>query len=376
LVLLPLVFTQEENDRQRQMSLFTVVNFPNDECTTKSSATTKGVCFTNTECVDKGGLVDGNCAAGFGVCCHFKQDTCGSSFTQNCTYLQNPSYPATYTSTSSCSYSVTPMSNDICQFRLDFNTFDITDVTTIGGTHLAGTCTDQFTMTGPTGRNPDTLCGTLTGHHVYVENGRSTSATTFAFTQSTAGTWNIKVSQIECTSHAKAPIDCNQYLTGVSGTITSYNWPQFQLQSTNVLYCIRREDGMCGISYAPDTPVTNPSTFNIGGFGKAVALTGAVIAQDSTHSGGFITFQEYTSSAKQTFIIAGDHFGDFDATSDTVGSTSTQAVKTIFDNMFRLRHTVFGAAAITAPAIGFKLRYTQVPCGQRAVQTTDKLAGA
>ena len=48
---------------------------------------------------------------------------------------------------------------DICQFRLDFNSFDITDVAT------TGVCTDKFSMTGPSGRNPSTLCGTLTGLH-------------------------------------------------------------------------------------------------------------------------------------------------------------------------------------------------------------------
>lgn len=30
-----------------------------------------GTCFTTTECTEKGGSTDGNCAAGFGVCCVF-----------------------------------------------------------------------------------------------------------------------------------------------------------------------------------------------------------------------------------------------------------------------------------------------------------------
>ena len=46
----------------------------------------------------------------------------------------------------------------ICQLRLDFDNFDITETTT-------GTCTDSLTMAGPTGRNPFDLCGTLTGMH-------------------------------------------------------------------------------------------------------------------------------------------------------------------------------------------------------------------
>ena len=46
----------------------------------------------------------------------------------------------------------------ICQLRLDFDNFDITDAAT-------GICTDSFTAAGPTGRNPMDLCGTLTGMH-------------------------------------------------------------------------------------------------------------------------------------------------------------------------------------------------------------------
>ena len=47
---------------------------------------------------------------------------------------------------------------DICQIRLDFDNFDITETT-------AGVCTDSFGISGPSGRNPLDLCGTLTGAH-------------------------------------------------------------------------------------------------------------------------------------------------------------------------------------------------------------------
>ena len=42
--------------------------------------------------------------------------------------------------------------------RLDFDNFDITETT-------AGVCTDSLVITGPTGRNPMDLCGTLTDMH-------------------------------------------------------------------------------------------------------------------------------------------------------------------------------------------------------------------
>ena len=48
--------------------------------------------------------------------------------------------------------------SDICQLRLDFDNFDITETT-------AGVCTDSFGTTTPAGQPPLDLCGTLTGSH-------------------------------------------------------------------------------------------------------------------------------------------------------------------------------------------------------------------
>ncbi len=42
----------------------------------------RGTCMTTNECDDNGGTSDGNCAAGFGVCCMFTS-TCSSSSTTN-----------------------------------------------------------------------------------------------------------------------------------------------------------------------------------------------------------------------------------------------------------------------------------------------------
>ena len=45
-------------------SLFSIVQFQNDECTSVSSSTTLGTCFTSSECSAKSGTASGNCAAG------------------------------------------------------------------------------------------------------------------------------------------------------------------------------------------------------------------------------------------------------------------------------------------------------------------------
>ena len=52
-------------------SLFSIVQFPNQQCTASSSSSTYGTCYTSSECTSKGGSSDGNCAAGFGVCCKY-----------------------------------------------------------------------------------------------------------------------------------------------------------------------------------------------------------------------------------------------------------------------------------------------------------------
>jgi len=342
---------QSENDvqagekrKQKVFSLFTVVTFPNDQCTAKSDNTMYGTCYSESECAGLSGKVDGNCAAGFGVCCTFSLSDCSSTISQNCTYISNPSYPTTYATTGACAYSVTPINTDICQLRLDFDNFDITET-------AVGVCTDSLTISGPTGRNPMDLCGTLTGMHVYVEQGRSSTATTLTFTIATGGTWKIKVAQIECSSTSRAYTDCNQFITGLSGTIQSYNFPNVLLQSKEFNTCIRREAGYCGIHYSSYSG-TPPDAFllddaaaitSINGQGAIGALAGAAVSwldisgprQTSQYSGGI-----FCEGLAATCGVAG-----------TVAQQGHQYVVT--------HHTTTTA---NAGETGYKLAFLQVPC--------------
>merc|ERR1712038_1699222 len=70
----------------KAFSLFSIVQFPNQQCTGSSSSTTYGTCYTSSECSAKGGSADGNCAAGFGVCCVIYTTTCGTAISTNTTY--------------------------------------------------------------------------------------------------------------------------------------------------------------------------------------------------------------------------------------------------------------------------------------------------
>ena len=102
-----------------QLSLFSVVNFPNADCTSISSSTTTGTCYTSSECTSRSGSASGSCAAGFGVCCVITSSTCGSTVSNNVTYIRNPGYPSsvTPTSTGTCTTTIRKVSDDICQLR-------------------------------------------------------------------------------------------------------------------------------------------------------------------------------------------------------------------------------------------------------------------
>ena len=124
------------------IGLFSIVQFPNDACTSASSLT--GTCLTSTECTSRSGAASGTCAAGFGVCCLVTSSTCSTTISQNNTYIQNPSYPSTYPTPSSatmCSYTVNKVNDNICQLRLDFQTQEL------GITATTGACTDTFQAT-------------------------------------------------------------------------------------------------------------------------------------------------------------------------------------------------------------------------------------
>merc|ERR1712001_518214 len=233
---LSLATTKDERAR-KTLSLFSIVQFPNAQCTGASSSTTYGTCYTSTECTAKGGSADGNCAAGFGVCCVIYTTTCGTSISTNTTYIRNPGYPSSYTPSSagSCTFSISKVSDDVCQLRLDFQTFSgfVTSTT-------AGSCYDTLAMAGQTGVDPPSICGTNTGYHMYTEFGAtSTDTITMTLTwgssgYTTAKTYNILARQISCTASYKAPTDCTQYFTGVAGNVQIYSYGQM-LSSQNYM---------------------------------------------------------------------------------------------------------------------------------------------
>jgi len=241
----------------RVFSLFSIVQFPNLRCTSSTSSTTYGTCLTSSECTTNGGSSDGNCAAGFGVCCIIYTSTCSATVSTNTSYIRNPGYPSTYTpsSTGTCVFTISKVSSEVCQLRLDFETMSGYVTTT------AGACTDSFTALGQTGKTVPSICGTNTGYHMYVEFG-ALGTDTISLTHTLGATtstlkWNILAQQIPCTATYRAPTDCLQWFTGSTGTVYSYNHQGGQLANgMDYTNCIRTEDGFCGIEWKEKSDTT------------------------------------------------------------------------------------------------------------------------
>jgi len=137
------------NKEAKAFSLFSVVTFPNDECTTVMDPTMRGLCITAEECTDQGGTASGNCASGFGVCC-FTTITEQGTITNNVTYIQSEGFPTAVLGTDPVTAATRAFmvqgGENICQVRFDFDTAVFAQPTV-----NTGACDrDQITVTQTT----------------------------------------------------------------------------------------------------------------------------------------------------------------------------------------------------------------------------------
>jgi hypothetical protein len=244
--------------------------------------------LTSQECSNKGGTSSGSCADGFGVCCTFLISECGSSSSENLTAWTQP----TTVSAGDCGLNVIPVSDDICMLRLDFTGFVISGPSTLTvhtgrrrlgqptealadayllqGVNWATNCfTDSFYVQGASpSSNPPVICGTNTGHHMYVEadvdRGNKlmfhfadmatvVPAITRGIGTLATRTWDITISHIECTSLTLPPVGCTKYFWNAAGraNLNNYNFvtgdalASIHLASQHERMCIRRERGKC-----------------------------------------------------------------------------------------------------------------------------------
>merc|ERR1712106_230265 len=225
-----------ETRKQKALSVFTVVKFPNIVCQSSTSGR-NGTCYTNTECSAKGGSSSGSCASSFGVCCVFEKSCGAGSISENSTYFTS----ADRTLGGSCSLTVCKSQSDVCQLRLDFETFVLNNPVTIttvtglaavgaGSFNNLGACVvDSFSITSPGSKAPPAICGTNTGYHMYVP------------------------ASDQCSSKTLAPNACSQFITGTTGIIETFNYNSAAgqlLQNQDYAICIRAERAVCTICYS------------------------------------------------------------------------------------------------------------------------------
>merc|ERR1712203_1186443 len=265
LILLSLCLVQCQAKEGKAFSLFSVVSFKNEPCVSSSGTTGSGVnrngtCFTATECTDNSGTASGNCASGFGICCLFtiSGDT-GLTVSQNNTYIQNPSFPSVYTDTTALTYTINKCADNICAFRLDFETFQIEGPSTYTEAS-GGLCVDTFQVSSsPSQGDAPVICGANAGQHMYISVGPASGVTAslaFSFSgTSTERTWEIKVSQIECGTKQLPQDGCLQWFTGISGEFKTFNYDEsssteyMHLASQDYNVCIRQEKDHCCVTY-------------------------------------------------------------------------------------------------------------------------------
>lgn len=198
----------------------------------------------------------------------------------------------TTVSAGDCGLNVIPVSDDICMLRLDFTGFVISGPSTLTvhtgrrrlgqptealadayllqGVNWATNCfTDSFYVQGASpSSNPPVICGTNTGHHMYVEadvdRGNKlmfhfadmatvVPAITRGIGTLATRTWDITISHIECTSLTLPPVGCTKYFWNAAGraNLNNYNFvtgdalASIHLASQHERMCIRRERGKC-----------------------------------------------------------------------------------------------------------------------------------
>ncbi|XP_023333533.1 uncharacterized protein LOC111705262 [Eurytemora carolleeae] len=261
------VSTLKSTSKARQFSIFEIVSFPNTECWTDNKVR-NGTCYSSGECEDYGGVISGVCAGGYGVCCIF--DTgCGGIIEKNYTYFSSSS-PGYSSDMNTCSMQLCRPNKQICQVRLDFDSFILNDAETQSNLKVLepnlsshGQClVDKFQVAVPGGRSSPTICGTNSGYHMYLDIGDSCNLATFNLGQGTLLTreWTIRVIYFSCDDTSRAPDGCLQYFKGINGNIESFNFNSrlgTQLADQSYSVCMRPERGFCNICYSGGTPDTS-----------------------------------------------------------------------------------------------------------------------
>jgi len=230
----------------------------------------QGSCTRVTDCMLYGGTNVGSCGAGFGSCCVFEKH-CGESTNLFTSHFVSPLFSTVDNGRGECKLTVVPNNPSICQFRLDFDAFEI-----LGPDSTSNCVDDFFGVTG--GSSVPKLCGDLTKQHVYVNvkpaGGPIVLTVDTSKMKTMARKWNIKITQISCSSPERAPAGCLQFFNETSGTITSFNYRSQmftdsndvatrQIRKLNYGICISSKVGYCDVTWTQST--SSDRSFSVSG---------------------------------------------------------------------------------------------------------------
>ena len=162
----------------------------------------------------------------------------------------------------------------------------------------------------------------------------------------------------------RAPSDCYQYLTGISGTLKSFNYPTVMLSAIQYTACVRQEYGYCGIAWSA-AATTSPDPFDLD---DTETTDGLALGGTATASDAYIIIP---GSLYTTY--GGNALVDESATTDDNQDINNGVIEAtgVPNRLTVTSHT----ATANGAANGFSLVYNQLPCAY-ARHATSMLAPA
>ncbi|XP_018006841.1 uncharacterized protein LOC108664688 [Hyalella azteca] len=250
--------TGRPSENSALSQFFTIISPRNFEfppmCNTSrafTNAFTEGTCVRYADCYFFSGESFGTCGLGTGACCVFHQ-SCGASSDEWISHFTHPEDAVAGPGSGSCRFSSTARHNKVCQYRLDFLSFNI------AGPDFDSVCSHDFLEIFG-GQPIPKLCGDLTGQHMYVhvERGRDIHLAIYQSSSfSMMRNWNIKITQINCDAKERVPDNCLQYFNTTSGRVTSFNrrgdlspksLVMNQASSIDYEVCVVKSPGHCAL---------------------------------------------------------------------------------------------------------------------------------
>ncbi|XP_040565053.1 uncharacterized protein [Lepeophtheirus salmonis] len=363
LILCPIFSSSSKNlpKKDKFLSLFHIVTFQNFICPSALDSR-NGTCLSAQKCTTNSGIPSGKCASGFGTCCVFETQTCGSKVLRNMTYITSPDYPSMIKSSlTQCDYRIQAEMKNICSLRLDFDRFEVRGPP--GRNELnGGACSlDTFVIQGTLGSVP-VICGLNTGAHIYLDVNdnalKSGIELKFQFKGMGQRRWRILSSEIECNNPGRARPGCLQYYFESTGRINTFNFNAMgssHLASQKYAICFRRNLNTCCIEYR--VCEDEKEAFTLGISPNAASKT------DNTCNEDFITIEGSSSECKRNNIILSNRYCGTNFNDSPLGLAINARICDCTEPFeIRIRTDETASVAMALTNRGLCLEYRSIEC--------------